>query len=240
MLPFFDSLRDINFLSVLFRMLLAVACSAVIGIERSIKNRSAGFRTHILVCVGAATASLTGHYLYLVVQLPTDMTRIGAQVITGLGFIGAGTIIVTRKNTVKGLTTAAGLWATGVIGLAIGSGFYEGAILSTILVLIAELFFANIGQKIRSTPEFRAIINYQAKQSLDHALRFLKDRGVAITALQVSSANDNGEYVYSALVRLRPSTNLNPDLLMENISAMTGILAASVVDGGKKAASRNL
>ena len=233
MLPIFDGLRDINFLNVLVRMLLAVLCSAVIGIERSIKNRPAGFRTHILVCVGAATASLTGHYLYLVAQLPTDMTRIGAQVITGLGFIGAGTIVVTRKHTVSGLTTASGLWATGVIGLAIGSGFYEGALLSTVLVLVAELFFAEVGQKIRYTPEFRAIINYEAKQSLDHALRYIKDRGIAITALQVSSANDDGVYVYSALVSLRPSSNLNPDLLMDQISAMTGILAADVVNDKK-------
>lgn len=234
MLPLFDGLRDINFLNVLFRMVVAVICSSAIGLERSVKNRSAGFRTHILVCVGATTASLTGHYLYLVAHLPTDMTRIGTQVITGLGFIGAGTIIVTRKQTVKGLTTAAGLWATGVIGLAIGAGFYEGALLSTVLVLTAELFFSNIGQKIRCTPEFRAIINYDTKQSLDHALRYLKDRGVAITALQVSSANDEGQFVYSALVRLRPSTNIQPELLMEHISAMSGILIADVVESRPK------
>ena len=205
MLPFFDSLRDISFFTVLVRMLIAVACGACIGIERSIKNRSAGFRTHILVCVG-----------------------------TGLGFIGAGTIVVTRKQTVTGLTTAAGLWATGIIGLAIGSGFYEGGILGAILVLIAETFFADVGMKIRTTPEFRAIINYESKQSLDHALRYIKDRGVAITALQVSSANDSGVYVYSALVRLRPSSNLSPELLMENVSAITGILASDVVDSPKK------
>lgn len=233
MLPIFDSLRDIYFLSVLVRMLIAVACGAAIGLERSIKNRPAGFRTHILVCIGAATASLTGHYLYLVAGLPTDMTRIGAQVITGLGFIGAGTIIVTKKNTVKGLTTAAGLWATGVIGLAVGSGFYEGAVLSAALVLIAEMFFSNVGQRIRYTPAFRAIINYQSKQSLDHALRYIKDRGVAITALQVSSANDEGEYVYSALLNLRPSSNISPELLMERISDMEGVLAAAVVPENK-------
>ena len=202
MLPFLDGLRDITFFNVLVRMLVAVFCSAAIGLER---------------------------YLYLVAQLPTDMTRIGAQVITGLGFIGAGTIIVTRKHTVKGLTTAAGLWATGVIGLAAGSGFYEGAVISTILVLVAEIFFSEIGQKIRSTPEFNAIINCENKQALDHALRFIKDRGVTISALQVSSSNDDGSYVYSALVHLRPSNNLQPEHLMELVSNMTGIFAANVV-----------
>lgn len=237
MLPVFDGLRDINFLNVLFRMLLAAACSALIGIERSIKNRPAGFRTHILVCIGATTASLTGHYLYLVSHLPTDMTRLGAQVITGLGFIGAGTIVVTRKQTVKGLTTAAGLWATGVIGLAIGSGFYEGAILATAFVLFAECFFTDIGQKIRFTPEFRAVINYESKQALDHTLRFIKDRGIAITALQVASENDGENYAYSAFVRLRPTSNLNPELLMENITEISGVLSAFIVNtnaAGKK------
>ena len=85
MLPIFNNLRDINSFTILFRMVLAVLCGAVIGIERSIKNRPAGFRTHILIIVGATTASLTGHYVYLVMSLPTDMSRLGAQVITGLG-----------------------------------------------------------------------------------------------------------------------------------------------------------
>ena len=233
MLSFFDGFRDINSATILFRMVFAILCGGAIGIERSIKNRPAGFRTHVLIIIGATTASLTGHFIYLNISLPTDMSRLGAQVITGLGFIGAGTIVVTRKHTVSGLTTASGLWATGVIGLAIGSGFYEGALLSTVLVLVAELFFAEVGQKIRYTPEFRAIINYETKQSLDHALRYIKDRGIAITALQVSSANDDGVYVYSALVSLRPSSNLNPDLLMDQVSAMTGILAADVVNDKK-------
>ena len=107
MLSFFDSFRDINTVNILFRMVFAVICGGVIGIERSIKNRPAGFRTHILIITGATAASLTGHYVYLVMGLPTDMSRLGAQVITGLGFIGAGTIIVTGARTVKGLTTAA-------------------------------------------------------------------------------------------------------------------------------------
>ena len=158
MLPIFNNLRDINSFTILFRMVLAVLCGAVIGIERSIKNRPAGFRTHILIIVGATTASLTGHYVYLVMSLPTDMSRLGAQVITGLGFIGAGTIIVTGAKTVKGLTTAAGLWATGVMGRAIGAGFYEGAILGVIAILFAEIVLGKI--KIKRAKPFRCVVNY--------------------------------------------------------------------------------
>ena len=107
MLSVFNNLREINTLTILFRMVLAIICGGLIGLERSVKNRPAGFRTHILIIVGATTASLTGHYIYLNMSLPTDMSRLGAQVITGLGFIGAGTIIVTGQKTVKGLTVGA-------------------------------------------------------------------------------------------------------------------------------------
>ena len=100
MLSFFDGFRDINSATILFRMVFAILCGGAIGIERSIKNRPAGFRTHVLIIIGATTASLTGHFIYLNMSLPTDMSRLGAQVITGLGFIGAGTIIVTGQRTV--------------------------------------------------------------------------------------------------------------------------------------------
>ena len=92
-------------------MLLAVVCGGIIGIEREFKRRPAGFRTHILICLGAAMTTLTSQYLYLCMGQYTDMARLGAQVVAGIGFIGAGTIIVTRRQRVKGLTTAAGLWA---------------------------------------------------------------------------------------------------------------------------------
>ena len=131
MLSIFNGLRAVNTLSVAVRMLLALLLGGAVGLERSYKNRPAGFRTHMLVCIGTCTASLTGHYLYLNLNLPADISRLGAQVISGLGFIGAGTIIVTKEHSVKGLTTAAGLWACGIVGLACGAGFYEGAVLTS-------------------------------------------------------------------------------------------------------------
>ncbi len=110
MLHLFDTLRNLNFISLLTQLLLAVFCGAAIGLERSAKNRPAGFRTHILVCLGGAVAAATGHFIYLGLGLPADVTRLSGQIITGLGFIGVGNIIVTKTMTVKGLTTAAGLW----------------------------------------------------------------------------------------------------------------------------------
>ena len=137
MLPWFDGLRDVTFLSVTIRMLLAMICGGVIGIEREYKRRPAGFRTHILICMGAAMTTMTSQYLYLGMGYYTDMARLGAQVVAGIGFIGAGTIIVTRRQRVKGLTTAAGLWVTAIIGLTLGAGYFEAGFFSTVLILLA-------------------------------------------------------------------------------------------------------
>lgn len=227
MISAFNGLRDINTVTILFRMILAILCGGLIGIERSAKNRPAGFRTHILIIIGATTASLTGHYIYLVMNLPTDMSRLPAQVITGLGFIGAGTIIVTGHRTVKGLTTAAGLWATGIMGLAIGAGFYEGALLGTIAILFAEIVLGKI--KVKRVKGFQCVVNYLNKDSLDHMLRFCKDRGIAIKALQIESARDeSGANVYSAFINLQPNTEVNHREFIHRIEAIDGVLSVII------------
>ena len=123
MIEFLNPLRDMNLLSVTVRVLLAVICGGLVGLEREYKRRPAGFRTHILICLGAAMTTLTGQYLVLVMNYNTDMGRLGAQVVAGIGFIGAGCIIVTRRRRVKGLTTAAGMWTTAIVGLSCGAGF---------------------------------------------------------------------------------------------------------------------
>ena len=224
MLSFLGSLRSISFLSVLLRMVLACVCGAAVGLERSAKNRPAGFRTHILVCLGASVASMAGLYLYLVMELPTDATRIAAQVISGLGFIGAGTIIVTKRWDIRGLTTAAGLWVTGIIGLAIGAGFYEGGILGTLLVLMTETWFGMLSSRIQKSPEYVLRVHYNEKDSLDQVLRHCKDRKMSITNLQIhSDTRDNTRY--SADIRLRGE--IKADVLALQIGRMPGIDACA-------------
>ncbi len=229
MISVFDPLRDVNFLTTLFRMVFAFLVGGLIGLERSYKNRPAGFRTHILVCLGATIASLTGIYLYLVAQLPLDIARIGASVVTGLGFIGGGTIMVTKKNTVKGLTTAAGLWTTGIIGLAIGAGFYEGAVFAAILVLVVEIYFAGIGRRIKRIPDFKAVIQYNHKESLDYVLRYFKSKKMAITNLQITANTNLDEAVYTAIVSLKPSDEHDKDQLMRDAKSMEGVIFADVL-----------
>lgn len=130
---FSTDLQSINDTSILLRLVLAVILGGIIGFERGRSGRPAGLRTHILVCLGAALAIMTNQYIYEVYGV-SDPTRMAAQVISGIGFLGAGTILVTGRHQVKGLTTAAGLWATACMGLAIGIGFYKAAIVACILI----------------------------------------------------------------------------------------------------------
>jgi len=223
-LHLFDPLRNLNFISLLTQLLLAVLCGAAIGLERSAKNRPAGFRTHILVCLGGAVAAATGHFIYLCLGLPADVTRLSGQIITGLGFIGVGTIIVTKTMTVKGLTTAAGLWTTGIIGISLGSGFYEGGLLGTALVLIAEIVFSRYSIHPKKRAEFAVEILYNEKDSLDAVMRFCKNRHASIKNLQIHS-EDSETAKYTAILRIRDYEK--KDQLISEISVMPGIVSAT-------------
>ena len=224
MLEFLAPLRELSFLSLVLRLLFATLCGTAIGLERSAKNRPAGFRTHILVCLGAAVAALTGHFLYLGLNLPADVTRISGQVITGLGFIGAGTIIITQKKSIKGLTTAAVLWTTGIIGLAIGSGYFEGGIAGTVLVLLAETGFFRLAQTLQRKPDFTVRILYNEKNALDQVLRWCKDHRISIRNLQIRSDEAESDARYVAEVMLRG--NGDKDGMLSSVKSMPGVIFA--------------
>ena len=144
--------------------------------EREYKRRSAGFRTHILICLGAARTTMTSQDLFLNMHYYLDMARMGGSVVAGIGFIGAGTIIVTQHQRVKGLTTAAGLWTVAIVGLALGAGFYEGGILATVLVLLAEMLFAKLEYRtMMYAPEINLSIEYRNKDALDKLLKLYQE-----------------------------------------------------------------
>ena len=132
-------------IDVIYRLILAVILSGLIGLEREIHGREAGLRTHILVGIGASLIMLTSIYIasQYAMSNSADPGRVAAGVVAGIGFIGAGTIIRSRAS-IRGLTTAASLWATAGIGLAIGSGFYLGALITTILILFSLIFLGRI------------------------------------------------------------------------------------------------
>ena len=231
MLPIFDSLRGLDFWSMLLRLLLAVACGAAIGIERSVRNRPAGFRTHILVCLGSAVAALVGNYLYLGLHLRADVTRISGQVITGLGFIGAGTIIVTRSSDIKGLTTAAGLWTSGIIGIALGSGYYEGGLLATVLVLITETTLARLGRRIHPHPKFSVRLLYSSRLAMDEVMRACKSNHISVRRVHIqSSAAENADAAFTAVLEVQGSRKAGE--VVELLGGIPGIRRAELETPG--------
>lgn len=141
------TLVNFNYISIATRIILSVILSGIIGWERSKSGRAAGLRTHILVCLGACVVSLTG--LYLKHQYGADPSRIAAQVISGIGFLGTGTILVKRQSEIVGLTTAACIWSTGCIGIALGYGLYWIALLATVLCFIIMKTMARWEQGVK-------------------------------------------------------------------------------------------
>jgi len=137
-------------LKVTVRLFLSVVVGVVIGSERARHGRAAGMRTHILVCMGSTLTSLIGIYSQKYLGNDGDMMRISAQVISGIGFLGAGMIILKNNNVIMGLTTAAGVWTTGVIGIALGCGFYAGAGIATVLLILSLLIFARVEKRRKS------------------------------------------------------------------------------------------
>ena len=212
----FDSLREMTLLSVILRMLCAMLCGGIIGLEREFKRRPAGFRTHILICMGAAMTTLTSQYLYLCMGYYTDMARLGAQVIAGIGFIGAGTIIVTKQQRVKGLTTAAGLWVSAIIGLALGAGFFEGGIFVTVLLLAAELLLVKLEYRFFDNARERIYyIEYSGQECLEAVLALFKEKEIQIRNLEITRAEQREEHHASAII----STRIKKTKEMVNIEA---------------------
>lgn len=187
--PIWAILHDVNILSVALRLFLAVVIGGIIGLERGSNSHPAGFRTHILVCVAATLTMLTGEFINYNIAPNADPARLGAQVITGMGFIGAGTIFATGKHRIKGLTTAAGLWASACLGLAIGIGFYSGAIIGAVLIFLSlallpkvENYFYKNSKLINVYVELRNLGNFSS------LLEVLQTLNIAVIEEHISSS----------------------------------------------------
>ena len=149
---FVTFIRELNIYTVLIRLLLSFFIGAFIGAERGKQGRAAGMRTHILVCVASTLASMIGVYGVDILGYSSDPMRIAAQVVSGIGFLGVGTILVKGGTQITGLTTAAGLWAVSAVGLALGIGFYEGALIATVLFIFTVMVLQKIENRLYSKP----------------------------------------------------------------------------------------
>ena len=180
-----EVLNGFNAYSVIFRILLATIVGGCIGSERGRHGRAAGLRTHILVCVGAAMTTLIGLYSTKALGSTGDPMRIGAQVISGMGFLGAGTIMVRNHSHVTGLTTAAGLWATACLGLAIGAGFYVAVFAAFAVVMATITVFIRLERATK--PRNRGAF-YIEMNDIRSARAFYEDLAVYISEIDVVPA----------------------------------------------------
>ena len=215
MLHGLDYLREINTASVLLRLTLAMFCGGMIGLERARKHRPAGFRTYMLVCMGAALTVLLSQYLYFMLNHPwaeraaeigirTDVSRFGAQVINGIGFLGAGTILVTGQQKVKGLTTAAGLWASACMGLAVGAGFYECVGLAFLLIfLVVHLLPAVELYIIENARNMNIFVEFQSLDNVAEIINRIKAQDVTIYEVEVDHGKQTPSQHPNAVFSLR-------------------------------------
>lgn len=227
MLHFLDFLRGdtLDVLSIVVRLLLAVICGGVIGIERERKRRPAGFRTHILICLGAAMTTLTSQYLLLEMKLFTDPARLGAQVIAGIGFIGAGTIIVTKRRQVKGLTTAAGLWTAAIVGLCCGAGFYEAAVVASLVILLAELVFAKLEYFIISNAKtFNIYVEYTDSSMLSNIVDTIKKTNAYILDMEITKSTAKNRNL-SVVFSMKIPRKVSHQHFMNSIAKIDGVVS---------------
>ncbi len=238
---YFVSFRELNLCSMMLRILLAMMIGGAIGFERERKGRAAGFRTYMLVAVGAAVTVILSQYLdrmldtfmldaYQIVDRRTDVARLGARVVSGVGFLAAGSIIVTGKHEVKGLTTAAGLWASACLGLAVGAGFIECALVSFILIFLSMRFFPAIETAILNSS--RNMLIYLETDNIEQfssIISFIKRE--EITIYDVEIRKDEQEHLNSVkgLLSIRLPFQLYHAEFMAALSTLDGVITVDEV-----------
>lgn len=235
MISSLDYFRQLNFASVLLRLVLAMLLGGMIGLERGRKHRAAGFRTYMLVCLGSALTSIMSQYLF--VQLGTvwaeiaattgkqvDVSRFGAKVYSGIGFLAAGTIIVTGRQEVKGLTTAAGLWASACMGIAIGAGFYECVIIAFVLMFLCIHFLPMV--EVYLLENARNMNIYVELKSLDEIgtlLTRVKAQGVQIYSVEIDRGGEEHHRYPSAVLSVRLENHQQHPQILAALSEVKGV-----------------
>ena len=217
------TIRELTLGGIVLRILVSVVLGGIIGLERGMKNRPAGLRTYMLVCLGSCVVMLINQYTTQVFGTG-DPVRLGAQVISGIGFLGAGTIVVTSHNQIKGLTTAAGLWASACIGLAIGIGLYEVALIAGLCVFLVLTLLHEMDYFMRSrTRTLDAYIELDNTITLGKFIRNIREQGLEISNIQREHdlAYDNPVISFTATIKGQRKTH--QDELIRLIRKMEGV-----------------
>ena len=215
-----EVLHDLNAVSTIFRLVLAGILAGIVGMEREKHGRVAGFRTHILVGVGSAMAVMVGFYAYEMLDMNTDPLRVGAQVLSGIGFLGAGTILVKSTSKVTGLTTAACLWCMASIGLACGVGFYSAAIAGTGISWVTVALLPRIEAKRKSKHKlFTYYLEVDEPNSINPILESLNAGRFHIEEIDILAARSGLPGQVGILITLKVLLDLNEqEILYELLS----------------------
>jgi len=230
-----DHFRELNFASVLLRLVLAMLFGGMIGLERGRKHRAAGFRTYMLVCLGSALTSILSQYLF--VQLSTvwaeiatttgrqvDVSRLGAKVYSGIGFLAAGTIIVTGRQEVKGLTTAAGLWASACMGIAIGAGFYECVVIAFVLMFLCIHFLPLVeGYLLENARNMNIYVELRSLDEIGTLLARVKAQGVQIYNVEIDRGGEEHHRYPSAVLSVRLERHQQHPQVLAALSEVHGV-----------------
>ena len=216
-------LREVTYLAVALRIVAAVIIGGLIGLDRGLKNRPAGLRTYMVVCVGACLIMLTNQYIFQVFGAG-DPVRMGAQVVSGIGFLGAGTIVVTHRSQIKGLTTAAGLWAAAGVGLALGVGFYEAAVGGGLAIFVVMTLLQRMDNSMhRKSKVVEAYIEVDGKLHLGNLMEVLRELKLEVRDIQ-RDFEDEEKRAYIA--SLKATDRRSHVEIMEELRKIEGVCYA--------------
>ena len=230
-----EYLREFHITSILLRLCIAMFFGGFVGMERERKRRPAGFRTYLLVCVGSALTMLLGQYYCVMLDTQwaaaaaglsaqSDVSRFGAQVINGIGFLGAGTIVITGRQEVKGLTTAAALWACGCIGLAIGAGFYECVALGLALIFLTTRILPPLeSYLLQRSRNMILYVEYTHPDDFRPVSVCLKELGIRIIDIEVGTGYKHFQQNPGAVFTLRLPRKQSHSQVLTSVFALDHI-----------------
>lgn len=234
------ALRELNLWSLTLRIVLAALMGGLLGMERERKGRAAGFRTYMLVSMGAAVTMILGQYLDLMLSTAwsdaletvgrrTDVVRLGARVISGIGFLGTGTILITARNEIQGVTTASCLWASACMGLAIGAGFYECVIVGFLLIIFSIQVLPRLERWILArSRNMNIFVEMDSVVHLGAVINRMKAGGLILYDVEIEKSKNGGGRLNGTFTVRLDQRQQHAELLAK-LSALEGVLAVEEV-----------
>lgn len=219
-----SSPRELTLFELIMRIVCATLLGGILGIERGLKHRPAGLRTYMLVCISACIVMITNQFICQVYGTG-DPGRMGAQVISGIGFLGAGTIMITPHSQIKGLTTAAGLWASACIGLAIGIGFWEVAVIGTVTIFLVLKGLNFLDHFIHErAKEIEVFVDLDCNTSISDFIQYAKKNDINVYKFQEDRKNSTELEGVSFVAVLSAQKRTNRKTVLEVMQSMDGVV----------------